>query len=143
LISKNIKIKIYRSIILPVALYGCETWSLTLREEYRLRGFKNRVLSRIFGPKRNEVRAKWRRLHNEELYDLHCSPNIVWVITSRKYRWVGRVARMGDRKGAYRILVGRPEGRRLVGRPRRRWEDITMDLNEVGRKAWTGLNWLR
>jgi len=80
-LSKNLKIKIYRTIILPFVLYGCETWSLTLREEHRLR-----VLRRIFGPKRDEVTGEWRKLHNEELSDLYCSPNIVRVIKSRRMR---------------------------------------------------------
>ena len=84
LLSKNLKIKIYRTIILPVVLYGCETWSLTLREECRLRVFENRVLRRIFGPKREGVTGEWRKLHNEELNDLYCSPNIVRVIKSRR-----------------------------------------------------------
>ena len=94
LLLKNLKIKIYRTIILPVVLYGCETWSLTSRE-HRLRVFENRVLRRIFGPKRNEVTGEWRKLHNEELHDLYCSPNIIWVIKMRRVRWVGNVARMG------------------------------------------------
>jgi hypothetical protein len=92
---KNEKMKIYRTIILPVVLYGCETWSLTLREEYRLRVFENRVLKRIFGPKREEDRS-WRKLHNDELHSLYSSPNIVRVIKSRKMRWAGHVARMGE-----------------------------------------------
>jgi len=77
LVSKNLKIEIYRTIILPAVLYGCDTWSLTLREERRLRVFVNRVLRRIFGPKRDEVTREWRKLHNEELSDLYCSPNII------------------------------------------------------------------
>jgi hypothetical protein len=114
-------------------LYGYETWSFTLREEQRLRVFENRVLRRIFGPKRGEATGEWRRLHKELLYDLYSSPNIIWVIKSRRMRWAGHVARMGEKRGAYRILVGRPEGRRTLGRPRRRWEDnIKMDLQEVG-----------
>ena len=95
LLSKTPKIKIYRTIIFPVVLYGCETWSLTLREERRLRMFENRVLRRVFGPKRNEVTGKWRKLHNEELRDLYSLPNIVRVVKSRRMRWEGHVARMG------------------------------------------------
>ena len=117
LLPKNLKIKIYRTIILPVLLYGCETWSLTLREERRLRVFENRVL-RIFGPRRDEVTGEWRKLHNEELSNLYCSPNIVRVIKSRRMRWAGHVARMAKR-GIYRVLVGKPEGKRPLGRPRR------------------------
>jgi hypothetical protein len=118
--------------------------SLTLREEHRLRASENRVLRRIFGPKRDGVREEWRRLHNEELNDLYSSPNIIRVIKSRRMRWAGQVARMEEGRGAYRILVGRPEGRRPLGRPRRRWKDnIKMDLQEVGWGAWTGLIWLR
>jgi len=94
LLSKNLKIKIYRTVILPVILYGCVTWSLTLREERKLRVFENRVLRRIFGARRDEVTGKWRRLHNEELNDLYSSPNIVRVIKSRRMRWAGHVARM-------------------------------------------------
>jgi hypothetical protein len=101
-------------------LYGCETWSLTLREEHRLRLLENRVLKRIFGPKKEEVIGEWRRLHNEELNDLYSSPNIIWVTKSRRMRWAGHVARMGEGRGAYRILMGRPEGRRQLGRPRHR-----------------------
>jgi hypothetical protein len=87
--------KIYRTIILPVVLYGCEIWSLTLREKSRLRVFENRVLRRKFGPKRDEVTGEWRKLHNEELSDLYCSASIVRVMKSRRMRWVGHVARMG------------------------------------------------
>jgi hypothetical protein len=101
--------KIYRTIILPVVLYGRETWSLTLREQHRLRVFENRVLRRIFGPKRDEVTGEWSRLYNEELNDLVSSPNIIRVIKSRRMRWAGHVARKGDGRGAYRVLVGRPE----------------------------------
>jgi hypothetical protein len=102
-------------------------------EECRLRFFENRVLRRIFGPKRDEVTGEWRRLHNKELYVLYCSPNIIRAIKSRRLRWARHVARMGERRGAYRVLVAKPEGRRPLGRPRRRWEDnIKMDLREVG-----------
>jgi hypothetical protein len=104
-----------------------------LREESRLWVFENRVLRRIFGPKRDEVTGEWRRLHNKELYALYSSPNIIRVIKSRRLRLTGHVARMGDRRGAYRALVGKPEGRRPLERPRHRWEDnIKMDLREVG-----------
>ena len=99
LLSKNLKIKIYRTIILPVVLYECETWSLTLREGRKLRVFENMVLRRIFGPRRNEVTGEWWRLHNEELNDLYSSPNIVRVIKSKRMRWAGHVARMGEEGG--------------------------------------------
>jgi len=95
LLSKILEIKIYRNIILPVVLYGCETWSLTLREEHRLRVFENRVLRRIFGNKRNEVTGEWRKLHNEYLNDLYFSPNIIRVVKYRIMRWVGHVERIG------------------------------------------------
>ena len=141
LLSKHLKIKIYRTVILPVVLYGCETWSLTLREERKLRVFENIVL-RIFGPRRDEVTGEWRRLHNEELNDLYSSHNIVRVIKSRRMRWAGHVARMGEERGVYRVLVGKPKGRRPLGRPRRRLADnIRMDLQEVGcvYRDWIGL----
>jgi hypothetical protein len=126
------KIKIYKTVILPVVLYGRETWSFTLREEHRLRVFENRVLRRIFGPKREED-GSWRKLHNDELHSLHISPNIVRVIKSRRMRWTGHVARMEEGRGVYRVLGGRPEGKRPLGRPTRRWEDnIKMHLSETG-----------
>jgi hypothetical protein len=124
----------------PVALYGCETWSLTLREEYRLRVFENRVLRRIFGPRRDKVTRDWKKLHNEELHDLYTSPRIIRIMKSRMMRWAGHVARMGEKRKAYRFLVGKPEGRRPLGRPRRRWLDnIRMDLVEV---EWSDVNWI-
>jgi len=132
LLSKKLKIKIYRTKILPVVLYGCETWSLTLREERRLRVFENRVLRRVFWPKRDEVAGERRKLHNEELSDLYSLPNIVRVVKSKRMRWAGHVARMGEGRGVHRVLVGKPEGKRPPGRPRRRWEDNKMDLQEVG-----------
>jgi hypothetical protein len=119
--------------MLPVILYGCEIWSLTLREERRLRVFENRVLRRVFEPKRDEVTGEWRKLHKEELRDLYSLPNIVRVVKSIRMWWAGHVARMGEGRGVHRVLVGKPEGKRPVGRPRRRWEDnIKMDLQEVG-----------
>jgi hypothetical protein len=140
LISKNLKIKIYRTVILPVVLYGFETWSLTLREEQRLRIFQNRVLRKIFGPKREED-GSWRKLHNDELHSLYSSPNIVRVIKSRRMRWPGHVACMGEGRSVYRILVWRPEGKNPLGRPRRRWEDnIKLDLMEIG---IDGANWIQ
>ena len=102
------------------------------------------VLRRIFGPKRDEVTEEWRKVHHEELNDLYCSPNIVRVLKSRKKRWAGHVAHLGERRGLYRVLVGKPEGKRPLGRRRRRWEDnIKMDLQEVGFGMWTGSSWLR
>jgi hypothetical protein len=139
LISNNLKIKIYKTVILPVVLYGCETWSLTSSEEHSLRVFESRALRKIFGPKREED-GSWTELHNE-LHSLYSSPNIVRVIKSRRIRWVGHVARMGEGRGIYRILVGRPECKKPLGRPRRRWEDnIKMVLREVG---INGANWIR
>ena len=98
MLSKNTNSKIYRTIILPVVLYGCETGSPTLREEHRLRVFENRVLRRIFGPKRDEVTGQWRKLHNEELNDLYFSPNIVRVNKPRRMKLTGNVARMGGKR---------------------------------------------
>ena len=104
--------------------------------------FENRVLRGIFGPRRDEVTGEWRRLHNEELYELYCSTNIVRVIKSRRMRSAGHVARMGEERGVYRVLVGKPEGRKPLGRPRHRWMDnIRMVLQEVGcvYMDWIGL----
>jgi hypothetical protein len=104
--------------------------------------FENRVLRRIFGSKRDEVTGEWRKLHNEELRDLHSSPSIIRIIKSKRMRWAGRVARMGEKKNSYRLLVGKPEGKRPLGRPRCRWVDnIMMDLGEVGSGGvdWIGL----
>jgi hypothetical protein len=103
---QNTKVRVYRTVVLPFVLYGCETWSLTLREGQRLRVFENRVLRRLFGPTRDEATGEWRRLHNEELNDLYLSPNIIRVIKSRRMRLAGHVPRMGEKRGAYRILVG-------------------------------------
>jgi hypothetical protein len=104
-----------------------------LREERRLRVFENRMLRRVFGPKRDDVTGEWRKLHNEELNDLYTLPNIVRVVKSRRMRWAGHVARIGEERGVHRVFVVKPEGKWPLGRPRRRWEDnIKMDLQEVG-----------
>jgi hypothetical protein len=111
-----------------------------LREERRVRVFENGVLKRIFGPKRDEVTGEWRKLHNEKLNDLYSSPNSVRVIKLRRMRWAGHVARMGERRGACRVLVGKPEGKRLLGRHKCIWEDnIKMDFGEVG---CAGMDWI-
>jgi hypothetical protein len=102
--------------------------------------FENRVLRGIFGPKRDEVIGRWRKLHNEELHNLYCSPSIIKIIKSRRMRWAEHVAKMGSKRNAYRILVGKPEGKRPLGRPRRkREENIKMDLREIGR---CGMDWI-
>jgi hypothetical protein len=132
LLSKNIKIKIYRTIILPTVSYECNTWSLTLREEQRLRVFENSVLRRIFGPKNDEVTVEWRRLHNQQLYYLYSSSNCIRVIILRRKKWARCVAGMENRKGAYSVLVGRSQRKRPRSRRRRRWENnIKMDLQDV------------
>jgi hypothetical protein len=123
LLPRNANVKIYKTIILPVVLYGRETWSFTLREEHGLRVFENRVLKIIFGPKRDEVTGQWRKLYNEELHKLYSSPDIIRQIKSRRMRWAGRVVRMGEERKVYMVLVGKPEGMRPLGRPKRRWED--------------------
>ncbi|KAJ4444520.1 hypothetical protein ANN_06314 [Periplaneta americana] len=143
LLSKNLKVRIYKTVILPVVLYGCETWTLTLREEHRLRMFEKKVLRKIFGAKRDEVTGEWRKLRNTELHALYSSPDIIRNIKSRRLRCAGHVARMGESRNAYRLLIGRPEGKRPLGRPRRRWEDnIKMDLREVGYddREWINLD---
>jgi hypothetical protein len=122
-----------------VVLYGCETLSLTLREEYELRVFENR---RIFGPKKNGVTGGCRKLHNEELHDLYSLPSIIRIIKSRRMRWAGHVGRIGEKRNVYRLLVRKPEGKRPLGRRRRRWIDnIKMDLLYIGLGGvdWIGL----
>jgi hypothetical protein len=110
----------HKTIILPVSC-GCETWSLTFREEHRLRVFENRVLRRIFGHKRDEVTGEWRKLHSGKLHNLYSSPDIVRQIKSRRMRWAGHVARMGEGRNVYRVLMGNREGKRPLGRPGR-WD---------------------
>jgi hypothetical protein len=135
-----LKIRIYETIILPVVLYGCETWSPTLRDENKLRAFENRVLRRIFGPKRDRGTGRWRKLHNEELHNLYCSPSIIKMIKSKRMQWVGHVARMGEKRNVYMLLVGNPEGKRSLGRPRHRQVDcIKMDLVEI---EWGYVDWI-
>jgi hypothetical protein len=114
--KKNLKIKIYKTVTSSVVLYGCQTWSLTLREEHRLRVSENRELRRKFGPKREED-GSCRKLHNDELHNLYSSPNIVRVIKSRRMRWAGHVARMGEGRVVYRVLLGGPK-------VRDHWEDL-------------------
>jgi hypothetical protein len=136
-----VKVRIYKTIILPVILNDGETWSLTVREEHKLRVFENRVLRKIFGPKRDGVTGGLRKLHNEELHNLYSLPSIIRIIKSRRMRWAGHVAQMGKRN-VYRLLVGKPEGKRPLGRPRRRWMDnIKMGLLEIGLNVvdWNGL----
>jgi len=144
LLSKNLKIKINRTVILPVVLYGCETLSLTLREERELRVFENRVLRRIFGPRRDEVTGEWSRIHNEELNDLYSSPNIVRVTKSRRMNWAGHVARMGVERACIRSWWGNHmEGEQ--------WGDLGVDGQIVLERItsrwdvciWTGLSWFR
>jgi hypothetical protein len=129
---------------MPVVLYGCETWSLTLREEHRLRVFENRLLRRIFGPKRDEMTGEWRKVHNEDLRDLYSSPSIIRIIKSRRMRWAVHVARLGEKRNAYRLLVGKPEGRdhwedQDVGR----WIILGCILERWDGVMWTGLVWHR
>jgi hypothetical protein len=115
---KNAKIRIYQTAILPVVPYWCETLSLPLRQEHRLRVFESRVLRRIFGPKRGDMMGGWRNLHSEELCDLYPSPNIIRNIKLRRMRWAGHMAQMGEKMNVYRLLVGKPERRRPLGRTR-------------------------
>jgi hypothetical protein len=109
LVSGNLKLKIYKNIIVLVALYGCETWSLTLREEHRVNVFENRVVRRICEPKRDENAGEWRKLHKEELNKLSSFSNIIRQFKARRMRWTGHVARMGEERKVYRLLVGKPE----------------------------------
>jgi hypothetical protein len=131
LLSRNVKVEIYKTMNLPVVLYGCEAWSITLREENRLRVLENRVLRRIFGANRDEVKGEWRKLHSGELHILYSSPDIITQDKSRRMRWAGHVGRMGAEMKVYRVSVGKREGMRPLERPRRRWENgIIQDLRE-------------
>jgi hypothetical protein len=127
-----VKIRIYKTIILPVVLYGCETWSLTVREEHKLRVFEENIWTK----------DGWRKLHNEELHNLYSSPGIIRIRKSRRMRWAGHVPRMGEKRNVYRLLAGKPEGERPLGRSRCRWMDnIKIDLFEIGLSVvdWIGL----
>jgi hypothetical protein len=143
-IPPAVKVKIYKTIILPVGLFGCETWSLTLREEHRLWVFENRLLRRIFGPKRDEVTGEWRKLHNEELHNLYSSPDIIRQIKSGRMRWAGHVARMGNERKVYKVLVGNLK-------ERDHWEDqgvggkmgSELILGRLAWGVWIGFDWLR
>jgi hypothetical protein len=129
LLPTNIKVKIYK------------TWSLILRKEHKLRVFENRFLRRICGSKRDEVKGEWRKLHSEKFHILYLSPDIIRQVKSRRMRWARRVERMGEERNVYRVLVGKPEGTRPFGRPRRKWENgIRMDLKETG---YGGLEWIK
>jgi hypothetical protein len=144
LLSRNLKVKICKTIILPIILYECETWSLILREEHRLRVFENRVLRRIFCSKRVEVRGEWRKLHNGELDNLYSSADIIRQIKSMRMRWAGHVTRMVEGRNVYRVSIGKPEGERPLGRQSFRWEyGIKMDLRKIGWGVWSGFAWLR
>jgi hypothetical protein len=137
--KKKLEINIHKTVIMPVVLYECETWFLTLREEQRLRVSENSVLRRILGPEREEDRL-WRKLQNDELHNLYFSPNIVKVIKSRRMRWAGHVAHVVEESNVYRILTGRPEGSSSLERPMCRWEDnIKVDLREI---MINGVNWI-
>jgi hypothetical protein len=144
LLSRNVKVKIYKTIILPVILYGFETWFLMLREEHRLRVFENRVLRRIFGSKRDEVTGEWSKLHNEELHNLYSSPDIIREVKSRQKRLAGYVACMGEERKVYKILVGKLEGKD-------HWEDQGVSgklgsewiLGRLGWGLWIGFDCLR
>jgi hypothetical protein len=148
LLSINVKVEIYKTIILPFVLFGCENWSLTLREEHRLRVFENRVLRRIFGPKRDEVTGEWRKLHSRKIQNLYSPADSIRQIKPRRMGCAGHVARVGEERKVYRVLAEKPEGKRPLGRPRRRWENgIRMDLRETaggGGGGWgSRLTWLR
>jgi hypothetical protein len=141
LLSRNFKVKIYKTTILPVILYGCETWSLTLREEHGLRVLEDRVLRRIFGPKGDEVTGECRKMHNVEFHNLYSSLDVFRQIKPRRMTWAGRVTRAEKGRNVYRVLVGKPEGKRPLRRPRCRWEDgINMDLREIGWGRVEGVN---
>jgi hypothetical protein len=142
LLSRDVRVKIYETLILPLVLYGCDMWSLALKKkEQRMRVCEDRVLRSLFGPMRDEMMGEWMKLHYEELHNLYSCSNIK-QIKARRMRLAGHVARMGEERKVYKVLVGKPEGKRPLGRPSRRWEDgIRMDLREIGLGDvdWIGL----
>jgi hypothetical protein len=132
-LPRILKVKICKTINLPVVLSGCETWSLALMEEHRMRMFEIDIPRRIFGLKGDEVTGEWRKLHKQELYILYSSQNIIRQIKTRRMRWAGHVARMREERKVYKVSVGKPNGKRPLGRPRRRWENgIRMNLRKIG-----------
>jgi hypothetical protein len=139
--------KVYKTIIRPFYLYGCETWSLTLKEEHRLRVFENRVLRRIFGPKRDEVTGEWRKLHSGELHNLYLSPDIIRQIKSRRMKWAGNVAHMGEERKFYKVggkarrKRGPSKDQAIGGRMESKW--LLGKLAGGGWGVWTGFDWLR
>jgi hypothetical protein len=137
-LSGNVKVKIYNTIILAVVLYGCETWSLILRKEHRLRVFENRVLRGMFGPKGDEVTGERRKLHSGELRNLYKSPNIVKQIKAKRMRLAGHVACKGEDRKLCKVLGEKLEGKRPLGKPRSRWEDgIKLNVRKIG---WGGVD---
>jgi hypothetical protein len=139
LLYTNVKVKIDTTIILPVVSCGCETWSLTLREQHRLRVFGNKVLGRIFGHTRDDVKREWK---NVGLHNLFSSPDIIRQIKSKRMRWTWHVARMREEKKVYKVLVRNPEKKRQLGGPNGRWDGTKMDLRETGWRVWGGFTWL-
>jgi hypothetical protein len=143
-LSKSTEIRIQKTTILPVVLYGCETWSLALREEYRLRVFGNRELMRIFGSRRDEILESWGKLQNYKYHNLYFLKGTIRSVKSRRIRWPGHVECMGEKKNAYRLLVQKPEATNPLRMPRcMRVDKIKMDLGEMGWAVWTGLIWIR
>jgi hypothetical protein len=142
LLSRNVKVKIYKTIILPVVLYGGETWSLMLREDHRLMVFENRVLRRIFGPKRDEVTREWRKLHNEDLHNLNSSPDIISQVKANE---VGReCSTHGRGEKSVQGFGGKSRRKDTTWKTKAKWEDgIRMDLREIGMGVWIGFDWLR